>query len=266
MKNINNETKEFFDNLQISKQRKKEIYEEITKKRFKSHNLYRLVLAMSCCFISLLGIISVTYAEELKQSFNTLRVKYFQKVVEDKKFIMTDVKSDSKATINYKADIIIDKKYSYNDITTKLEINILNNSLFKKKDFIIKNIEKIEDNIGFLLLGIDNVFDEHPDQITDEGNIYNHEYIKCDFEVSIATKYSEREPGRVYSSSNKIEEIYINSLDTKAIVARLGGEFSDTIWDVRFDYNNVSYHLELFFFTSGNHRDELLKILNSFNN
>ena len=32
MKNINNETKEFFDNLQISKQRKKEIYEEITKK------------------------------------------------------------------------------------------------------------------------------------------------------------------------------------------------------------------------------------------
>ena len=151
-------------------------------------------------------------------------------------------------------------------LTSEFKNDILNNSLFKKKDFIIKNIEKKEDNIGFLLLGIDNVFDEHPDQITDEGNIYNHEYIKCDFEVSIATKYSEREPGRVYSSSNKIEEIYINSLDTKAIVARLGGEFSDTIWDVRFDYNNVSYHLELFFFTSGNHRDELLKILNSFNN
>ena len=76
-----------------------------------------------------------------------------------------------------------------------------------------------------------------------------------------STGYGIEELGR-----NKIEEIYINSLDTKAIVARLGGEFSDTIWDVRFDYNNVSYHLELFFFTSGNHRDELLKILNSFNN
>ena len=35
MKNINNETKEFFDNLQISKQRKKEIYEKITKKDLK---------------------------------------------------------------------------------------------------------------------------------------------------------------------------------------------------------------------------------------
>lgn len=265
MKKINDKTKEFFDGLEISNERKEEIYKKIVRSKEKKYNLKFLIATASCCFVLLLGIISVAYAEEIKQSLNTLRVKYFQKSVDDKEFLMTDVRSDSKSVINYDAELSLDNEYSYDDLEKKLGINILDNSLFKKKDFIVKNIEKKNGNIGFLLLGIDNVFDEHPDQITDEGNIYSHEYIKCNFEVSISSKYSEKSPGRVYSSSNKIEEIYISSLDTNAVIARLGGNLSDTIWDVRFDYNNISYHLELFFFTPGNHKDQLLEILNSFN-
>ncbi len=265
MRNLKDEMEKEYKNVDITDEKSDVIFNNILNIHNKKKKTKVVLFNTSLVLIIMIFGFGITYAEELKQSFNNLRVKYFQKVIDDKEIFMTDVKSDSKATINSKAELFLDNKYSYNDLTTKLGINILNNSLFKKKDFTIKNIEKKEDNIGFLLLGIDNVFDEHPDEITEEGNIYNHEYINCNFEVSIATEYSEREPGRVYSSSNKIEEIYISSLDTKAIAARLGGEFSDTIWDVRFDYNNISYHLELFFFTSGNHRDELLKILNSFN-
>ncbi len=144
----------------------------------------------------------------------------------------------------------------------KLDIKLLKNSLFKNTQYIVKNIEKNNNNIAFISFGIENVFDEHPDVITEEGNDWHHDFIKCNFDISITTEYAKESYKRSYNQANTIEELYIEKLDTKAIVAHFGDE--ETLWDIRFDYNNISYHLDCFVSISGDAKQGVLKILNSF--
>lgn len=259
MKKIDKMAKKFFDELSVSEIKKNDIYDNIVNKKEK-YKFHHLVTAVSCCFILLIGIFSVVYAEQIGDVFNTLKVKYLEKIVDDKKYIVPDVKSDSQAVINYKADLVKDMSYSYDELNDKLGINILRNSLFKKNDFTITCNEKKDNNIGFLVLKMDNAFDEQPKY---KGGYYR-EVILVRFEVIIATKYAERKAGRTYSYFTKSEEFYINNLNTKAILIRMDGDYSDNMWEVRFDYNNISYHLSFIFATSGNHREELINILNSF--
>lgn len=261
MKKIDKMAKKFFDELSVSEIKKNDIYDNIVNKKEK-YKFHHLVTAVSCCFILLIGIFSVVYAEQIGDVFNTLKVKYLEKIVDDKKYIVPDVKSDSQAVINYKADLVKDMSYSYDELNDKLGINILRNSLFKKNDFTITCNEKKDNNIGFLVLKMDNAFDEQPKY---KGGYYR-EVILVRFEVIIATKYAERKAGRTYSYFTKSEEFYINNLNTKAILIRMNGDYSDNMWEVRFDYNNISYHLSFIFATSGNHREELINILNSFEN
>lgn len=259
MKKIDKMTKKFFDELSVSEIKKNDIYDNIVNKKEK-YKFHHLVTAVSCCFILLIGIFSVVYAEQIGDVFNTLKVKYLEKIVDDKKYIVPDVKSDSQAVINYKADLVKDMSYSYDELNDKLGINILRNSLFKKNDFTITCNEKKDNNIGFLVLKMDNALDEQPKY----GGNYYREVILVRFEVVIATKYAERRAERTYSYIDKFEEFYINNLNTKAILICVTGDYSDNMWEVRFDYNNISYHLSFIFATSGNHREELINIINSF--
>ena len=263
MKKIDRMTKKFFDELSVSEVKKDEIYENIVNKKVRI-NLYRLVTVLSCCFILIVGIFSVAYAEDIKNAFNTLKVKYLEKIVDDKNYIAPDVKSDSQAVINYKADLIDGESYSYEELSDKLGISILRNSLFKKNNFTITFNEKKDNNIGFLVLEMNNALDAQPDVVTKYSSDYNHDVILVKYEVLIATKYTERKAGRTYAYFSKSEEFYLNNLNTKAILIRMNGDYSDNMWEVRFDYNNISYHLSFIFATSGNHREELINILNSF--
>ena len=259
MKKIDKMTKKFFDELSVSEIKKNDIYDNIVNKKEK-YKFHHLVTAVSCCFILLIGIFSVVYAEQIGDIFNTLKVKYLEKTVDNKKYIVPNVKSDSQAVINYKADLVNGESYSYEELSDKLGINILRNSLFKKNNFTITCNEKKDNNIGFLVLKMDNALDEQPKY---KGGYYR-DVILVRFEVIIATKYAERKAGRTYSYFTKSEEFFINNLNTKAILIRMNGVYSDNMWEVRFDYNNISYHLSFIFATSGNHREELINIINSF--
>lgn len=259
MKKIDRMTKKFFDELSVSDIKKDEIYENIVNKKVRI-NLYRLVTVVSCCFILIVGIFSVVYAEQVEDIFNTLKVKYLEKTVDNKKYIVPNVKSDSQAVINYNADLVNGESYTYEELSDKLGINILKNSLFKKNDFTITGIVKKNSNIGILGLRMDNALDEQPKY----GGSYYRDVILVRYEVVIATKYAERRAERTYSYIDKSEEFYLNNLNTKAILICVTGDYSDNMWEVRFDYNNISYHLSFIFATSGNHREELINILNSF--
>lgn len=259
MKKIDKMTKKFFDELSVSEIKKNDIYDNIVNKKEK-YQFHHLVTAVSCCFILLIGIFSVVYAEQIGDIFNTLKVKYLEKTVDNKKYIVPNVKSDSQAVINYKADLVNGESYSYEELSDKLGINILRNSLFKKNNFTISGIIKKDNNIGILGLQMDNALDEQPKY----GGNYYREVILVRFEVVIATKYAERRAERTYSYIDKFEEFYINNLNTKAILICVTGDYSDNMWEVRFDYNNISYHLSFIFATSGNHREELINIINSF--
>ena len=259
MKKIDKMTKKFFDELSVSEIKKNDIYDNIVNKKEK-YKFHHLVTAVSCCFILLIGIFSVVYAEQIGDVFNTLKVKYLEKTIDNKKYIVPNVKSDSQAVINYKADLVNGESYSYEELSDKLGINILRNSLFKKNNFTISNIIKKDNNIGILGLQMDNALDEQPKY---KGGYYR-DVILVRYEVVIATKYAERRAERTYSYIDKFEEFYINNLNTKAILICVTGDYSDNMWEVRFDYNNISYHLSFIFATSGNHREELINILNSF--
>ncbi len=278
MTNLNKKYQEFYDEIQISEERKEKIYENImeSKKQKKVYLKPIFITVVLIVFIAL-GSLGLVYAEEIKNAFNTIRIFHSNK---DNSRVTT-IKSNAIAEINYEADIpeadvvveeerikgIKNKEYTIQELEELLGIKLLKSEYYKKEKLEQYYTEKVDNKISrasFLLENFTNAKYFKKGKLEDKEDVYT-------MSISFVTKYCpahEQEIDMEITGEYREDVYYIDALDTTVYIMKLGLE--DNVWGtgnwiVRFDYHNIHYKIEAHMYNKNEEEktNALATILNS---
>ena len=276
MKDLKKYAQKTFDNITLSKVQEERILNNILKKKTKIYFIKPIIVGS--ILLGLGTTLGIVYANDIKETFNTLIIKKEEKETKDgEKYTIVKTKSEGIAEINENANLSkIDKiksnddiKFKIKDLENELGINILKSNLSSIEYITQDNIELKNNKITRASFYMENISNELPDAITDTGaEEYDRNFTKCNMRISFKTQFFDKKSEDTINSvaphGSKTEEYYIEKLNTTALIVKFEPDENSIskVWDVIFDYENITYDFT-FFFRGTNPKIELKKFTDS---
>lgn len=243
MKKFENMYKKYMDNVELSNNELNIIKDNIINKNSKKFIFKPAYITPILICIVAVGLISVSA---------TSIVKHFNVTIEDRegeKEVYKNALSDAKIDLDVTSDILKkDSYYSSDDIENLLGIKILKTKKIKTNMFKLTNL--IDKNNKIAVANFWNVNDNKSNVALDD--------ISFAFELN--TKYSDKNSELSVVGSTYLENYYIKSLDTEAVIIYSKNTAGPLLSN--FVYDNITYSIELdkAFYSV----DDLHEILDSF--
>ena len=243
MKKFENMYKKYMDNVELSNNELNIIKDNIINKNSKKFIFKPAYITPILICIVAVGLISVSA---------TSIVKHFNVTIEDRegeKEVYKNALSDAKIDLDVTSDILKkDSYYSSDDIENLLGIKILKTKKIKTNMFKLTNLIDKDNKIA--VANFWNVNDNKSNVALDD--------ISFAFEIN--TKYSDKNPELSVVGSTDLENYYIKSLDTEAVIIYSKNTAGPLLSN--FVYDNITYSIELdkAFYSV----DDLHEILDSF--
>ena len=243
MKKFENMYKKYMDNVELSNNELNIIKDNIINKNSKKFIFKPAYITPILICIVAVGLISVSA---------TSIVKHFNVTIEDRegeKEVYKNALSDAKIDLDVTSDILKkDSYYSSDDIENLLGIKILKTKKIKTNMFKLTNLIDKDNKIA--VANFWNVNDNKSNVALDD--------ISFAFEIN--TKYSNKNSELSVVGSTDLENYYIKSLDTEAVIIYSKNTAGPLLSN--FVYDNITYSIELdkTFYSV----DDLHEILDSF--
>lgn len=243
MKKFENMYKKYMDNVELSNNELNIIKDNIINKNSKKFIFKPAYITPILICIVAVGLISVSA---------TSIVKHFNVTIEDRegeKEVYKNALSDAKIDLDVTSDILKkDSYYSSDDIENLLGIKILKTKKIKTNMFKLTNLIDKDNKIA--VANFWNVNDNKSNVALDD--------ISFAFELN--TKYSDKNSELSVVGSTDLENYYIKSLDTEAVIIYSKNTAGPLLSN--FVYDNITYSIELdkAFYSV----DDLHEILDSF--
>lgn len=243
MKKFENMYKKYMDNVELSNNELNIIKDNIINKNSKKFIFKTAYITPILICIVAVGLISVSA---------TSIVKHFNVTIEDRegeKEVYKNALSDAKIDLDVTSDILKkDSYYSSDDIENLLGIKILKTKKIKTNMFKLTNLIDKDNKIA--VANFWNVNDNKSNVALDD--------ISFAFEIN--TKYSDKNSELSVVGSTDLENYYIKSLDTEAVIIYSKNTAGPLLSN--FVYDNITYSIELdkAFYSV----DDLHEILDSF--
>lgn len=274
MMNLRKEAKKTFDKITLSKKREEEILNKILRKK-KTYQILKPIL-VSCLLLAFFTTLGITYAKDIKDTFNSLIIKQVKKEDSNGKYSIVKFKSIGIVKIKENADISklksqkTDKgiQYKKEDLEKELSIKMLKSSQFPLEYLTEWDIQYKDNKITRASFFIENISNELPDKITETGVLeFHRDNTMCNMYISFKTQFyksTKDEASSFASHGTRTEEYYIKKLDTTALIIKYeqDEDSHSKVWDIHFDYKNISYYFQ-FYFHGTNPNTELKKFMDS---
>lgn len=230
MKNFKQSYKELLDNVELSDYESNEIKNNIIskKKQKRFRPLFRLSYVLIIIAIVAFSIYGASRADAI--------LKHHKIVAKDNKSLNESNKksiySNAILDIDINPKLFVEGEYyTYNEIEEKLNLKLLKSDFLDSKIFNLHNY-KIKDNK--VIFGAFNLVNK--DKTKRE--------LKDNFSIIINTKYSKELPEFYIAGVTTVEEYYIESLKTEAVLIRQRDYDYGFIF-IELVYDNIAYEIEL---------------------
>ncbi len=212
----------FFDNIDLAFSDKEEIKNKILYK--KSNIILRkftyiipLVMIMFCCCLGVSAKVIINHFE-LRNNNNNYEKDLF---------------SDAVVNKMYKTNILQkDSMYKIDDISKKLDLNILKNRMIENSNYKLTLLSEKDDFISELDFWL----------VNDDGSDTGLMEIAIGF--TIKTKTSDKRTKLYVNGNSEMKKYYIKSLDTTAVILDPVSSNSGPIV-ASFVYKDITYFVEL---------------------
>lgn len=218
MKNFNKKYKKFIDSVNLTDEEYCEIKRNVVLNKKRNIN-FKLKYAVILIFVVFISVLGVTYADKIIEHYTIVTNENLP--IEES--LGNTVVSNARLNKDFSKDLFKEGEYyTYDEIEEKLGQKILKHEYYDSELFVVNFVE-IEKGMlaraGFSLVNKDKT----------------KMFGRNEFGFVIKTNYFTGRSGLSVAGELRYEEYHIESLNTKAIIVKLGKPI------INFTYENIAY-------------------------